>query len=67
MSYHLLTSAEKQEVLEDLITAFNLDNLTEESFREELGKLGKNATDIDDLVKEYRPAAPENDDDFGEV
>lgn len=65
--YNGLSDAEKAEIYEDSCSAYHQSIITESDFRISLGKLHYNATDIEDLVKFYRPPAPENDDgDFGD-
>lgn len=57
-----LSREEKEEMVKDACDAYNDARISEQEFRASLGKLGYNATDIEDLVKFYRPAPPENDD-----
>lgn len=60
------TQQERDEHFLDLCAGFK-DGLVDESiFRIELGQLGYNATDIEDIVKQNAPTAPENEDgDYG--
>jgi hypothetical protein len=60
MNYRQLNQQEKDEVFLDACEAFELSELSEELFRAILGNLGYNATDIEDIVREHRPPAPEN-------
>jgi len=57
-----LSSEEVQEVYEDACAAFQDNEISEKKFRQILGELGHNATDIDDAVKFYRPEPSENSD-----
>lgn len=50
----------------DLCSGFEDGLIEEAEFRSELGHLGYNATDIEELVREHRCKPPENEDgDFG--
>lgn len=61
-----MSRQEMYELLTELCEQFKDGKLSESDFRISLGALGCNATDIEDLIKEHRPPAPENDDgDFG--
>lgn len=53
-----LTQQEKDEIFLDSCDAFLTTVITEEQFRADLARLGYNATEIEDLVKEYRPNTP---------
>lgn len=55
-----LSEEDKQEMVQDSCDAFREDKISEVEFRQSLGKLGFNATDIEGLVKDYRPEPPEN-------
>lgn len=59
-----LSSEEKSEMILDAVDAFCRDIITEKEFRETLIRLGYNATDIEDSVKQHRPPPPENDGDW---
>ena len=50
-----LSQEDKDEMYLDLCAAFNSDTISEQEFRQQLGKLGYNATDIEDCVKQHRP------------
>lgn len=55
MTYQHLPKEEKDEIFEDRCVAFGQDLIREEEFRSELGKLGYNATEIEEIVRFYRP------------
>lgn len=55
-----LSTSERQEIFEDGCEAFSTEVISESDFRKILIELNYNATDIEDLVKEYNPPAPEN-------
>ncbi len=63
MTYHHLSAEEKAEIYEDRTAAFQGGYISEIIFRIEMALLGKNATEIEELVKFYRPEPPENDHD----
>lgn len=50
-----LSSADKDEMYLDACEAFNAEQINEREFREQLAKLGYNATDIEDCVKQHQP------------
>lgn len=56
-----LSSEEKCEMEEDSCEAFQRGMISDIEFRLALGRLGYNATDIQDFVKQYRPGPPENE------
>lgn len=56
-----LSSGDKEEMAKDSCDAFNDGKISEGELRLSLGSLGYNATDIEDLIKFYRPEPPEND------
>lgn len=49
------SSDEIQEMFDDACHAFEADQINEREFRDTLARLGKNATDIEECVKFYRP------------
>lgn len=49
------TSAEIKEMVEDACVAYSHRQISSFEFRQHLAKLGYNATDIEDKVKEYAP------------
>lgn len=51
-----LTPSEKDEIYLDACVAFETGVISEEEFRATLARLGYNATDIDYVVREHRPA-----------
>ena len=55
MTHPQLTQEEKDEIFLDLTSAFEQDQITELDFRMGLRRIGFNATDIEDMVKIYRP------------
>lgn len=59
-----LSSEEKQEIYADSCAAYQSGVIKEIDFRKSLAELHYNATDIEDLVKFYRPPAPEREDDY---
>lgn len=54
-----LTQQDKEEMFADACQAFQIEVIAESEFIMTLVKLGYNATEIADLVKEFRPPAPE--------
>lgn len=50
-----LSQEDKDEMFSDACAAFSHDIIGEKEFRETLGKLGYNATDIEDEVRRNRP------------
>lgn len=50
-----LSSQEKEEIYLDLCEAYNAEQIKEDEFRFQLAKLGYNATDIEDCVKQHQP------------
>lgn len=56
-----LSDDEKREMFDDSSAAFSVDLINEKEYRATLIKLGYNATDIEDCVKQYRPDEPELD------
>lgn len=50
-----LDKSERDEIFLDACQAFTTTVITEKEFRETLARLGYNATDIDDEVKEHAP------------
>jgi len=50
-----ISKEEKDEMYLDACTAFNTEVINEKEFRATLGKLGYNATDIEDIVRWHRP------------
>lgn len=50
-----LSSQEKSEIFLDACEAFHTDIISEKEFRETLAKLGYNATEIEDLVRNPQP------------
>jgi hypothetical protein len=48
------TQAEKDEIQMDACVAFEADEISEEEFRAILARLGFNATDIEDIVREHK-------------
>lgn len=50
-----LSSEEKEEIYLDLCEAFNAEQINEDEYRAQLAKLGYNATDIEDCVKQHQP------------
>lgn len=57
-----LSSSEKREMEEDSCEAFQRGMISDMDFRLALGRLGYNATDIQDFIKQYSPEPPENAD-----
>lgn len=60
---HHLTKAEKDEVYADSCAAFQAGMISENAFRECLGSLGYNATDIEEAVRFYRPPPAEDEEE----
>jgi hypothetical protein len=56
-----ISQAEKDEMYLDACEAFNCNIITEREFRDTLGRLGYNATDIEDCVRQHSPDG-DNDD-----
>lgn len=56
-----LSDEDKREMFQDSTAAFQADQINEKEYRAALIKLGYNATDIEDCVKQYRPDEPELD------
>lgn len=54
-----LSQSEQDEIYLDACEAFTANQIDEREFREVLNKLGYNATDTEDCVKQYRPPTPE--------
>ena len=50
-----LSSQEKEEMYLDACEAYNSEQIDEFEFRKQLAKLGYNATDIEDCVKQHQP------------
>jgi len=50
-----LSQSDKAEMLLDACEAYNAEQISEKEFREQLAKLGYNATDIEDCVKQHQP------------
>lgn len=50
-----LTSEERGEIFLDSCEAFKSGKITEREFRKDMIRCGFNATDIEDLVRQYRP------------
>jgi len=50
-----LSQSEKDEMYLDSCVAFETEVINEKEFRETLAKLGYNATDIEDIVRDNRP------------
>lgn len=50
-----LSSSEKEEMYLDACEAYNAEQINEQEFRSQLAKLGYNATDIEDCVKQHQP------------
>lgn len=63
MSWHDgLSQADKDEMFLDSCDAFSNSFISEKLFRESLAKLGYNAKDIEDLVKEHAPKGSDVED-----
>jgi Holliday junction resolvasome RuvABC DNA-binding subunit len=58
-----LSQSDKDEMFQDACQAFQGDVIAESEYIMTLVKLGYNATEIADLVKEFRPPAPEEQGD----
>lgn len=58
-----LSSTEREEFYQELCAALQAGQMNNEEFRTQLGALGYNATEIEDAIKFYQPAPPENDDE----
>ena len=59
MYYHL-SQEEQAEIFGDRCDAFRINLISEQYFRQELAKLGYNATEIEEFVREYRPPGEED-------
>ena len=53
-----LTQSEKDEIFLDSCDAYVEGKITTEQFRSDLVRCGYNASDIEDLIKEYKPNTP---------
>ena len=51
-----------REMVDDARQAFHNSHINEKEFRETLGKLGHNATDIEDEVKAFMPRGSDVED-----
>lgn len=63
MTYQHLPKEEKDEIYNDRCEAFELDMISEKEFRSVLGKLGYNATEIEEIVRFYRPGVDDGEGD----
>lgn len=52
-----LSQSEKDEIYLDCCVAFEIGLIPESVFRAELARLGYNATDIEDVVRQHRPSS----------
>jgi len=59
-----LSDEDKKEIFQSNCEAFQDGYIEEKEFREQLGLLGYNATDIEEYVQFYRPKPPEDDGDL---
>jgi hypothetical protein len=50
-----LSQSDKAEMYLDLCEAYNSEQINELEFRGQLARLGYNATDIEDCVKQHQP------------
>jgi hypothetical protein len=50
-----ISSTERREMMEEICEAFHDMLITEDELRQQLGKLGYNATDIEENIEENRP------------
>lgn len=50
-----LTQSEKDEIYLDVCVAFEETVISESEFRGQLARIGYNATDIEDIVRQHRP------------
>lgn len=60
-----LSKEEIEEMYEDSCSAYNIGVISLNDLKLALGKLGYNATEIEDAEKFYRPSPPENGEEDG--
>lgn len=56
-----LSQSEIQEMIDDACSAYHQGMIEDSELRQQLSRLGLNATDISDLEKQHRPPPPEED------
>ena len=57
--HHTLSSTEREEFRIELCAALARGEMTAEEFRTQIGELGCNATEIEEMIKFYQPEPPE--------
>ena len=62
--YFHLSQEDKDEIFDDRCDAFRMNLISEQYFRQELARLGYNATEIEEVVKHCRPPPGEEDGEF---
>ena len=58
------SSSEIAEMITNCCAAYNAGEIDESDLRQQLARLGLNATDIYEMEKQHRPKPPEDDNDY---
>ena len=61
MTYKHLSKEERDEIFEDRWEAFELGIISEKEFKCVLGKLGRNATEIEEILRSFRPGVDDGE------